>query len=445
MTLAPDIDQPSQASQNQPLSRRGVAALGSTTVLCQVLIGVAGIVAARGLGPEGRGIVGGVLIWAQTLPYLALAGMNSSVTVRVARAPTSGTGVAMGNALAYSALAGGLFLVPALLVIPSTLGSLGPHAHELAVAALMLIPFGILAELLFAILISLNRIRRYNVCRLTGPVLVFGGTISLLILDEINPSTIVAVTLAGSMATLATLAGGVPWRKLVLNLDDLWRDFVFGLKAAVAGWASLVNLRFDVLLMSTFASASQIGFYGVANNAMLPIATVAAAAAGLLTPSVARLGTDTRAQISMIRREVVRYSRFSLLGAAALAAAAPALIPLLFGPAFGPAVVLVWILIPGYVARVWAGMVTAGAIGMRRPGVGNLIEGASLVVTVALLPFLLPRYEAVGAAVTSTTAYVVAGIAAAWVLRRLRRSEASVAPALPAADTRLAVSGQTLE
>jgi hypothetical protein len=53
------------------------------------------------------------------------------------------------------------------------------------------------------------------------------------------------------------------------------------------------------------------------------------------------------------------------------------------------------------------------------------------VVTLALLPFLLPRYEATGAAITSTAAYFVGGLAAAWALRNLGRRQPDPAPSVP--------------
>jgi O-antigen/teichoic acid export membrane protein len=400
-----------------------------------VLIGIAGVIAARSLGPEGRGIVGGVLIWGQTLPYIALMGMNSSLTVRVAGGLECAVASAIGSALAWSALAGAVFLVPALIFIPPTLEALGPDARELAGIALVLIPVGILTELLMAILLALHRIRHYNVCRLASPIILCASTVALHATGRITTTAVVILTVGSTLVSLVASCAGVPWRHMLLLPRELLQDFIFGLKAAIAGWANLVNLRFDVLLMSTFVSASQIGYYGIANNAMLPIATIATAAAGLLMPSVARLGTDAPAQITLIRHEVRRYAGISLLGALLLAAAAPFLIPALFGTAFEPAVVLVWILIPGYVARVWAGMITAGAVGMRRTRVGNTIAGSSLAVTVVLLPLLLPRHGALGAAMTSTAAYIVGGLAAALCLRRLDGPHlvepVEVAPAVP--------------
>jgi O-antigen/teichoic acid export membrane protein len=179
--------------------------------------------------------------------------------------------------------------------------------------------------------------------------------------------------------------------------------------------------------MSAFVSASQVGYYGVANNLMMPVTSLAAAGALLLTPRVAAMGRSgppagvDETQLISIRDEGRRYLLVSTAGAAVLAALAPVAVPLVFGPAFRPVVVLVWVLIPGYIARTYAGMVSAGTLGARRSWVGNLAEGAGFVVTAALLPFLLPRYQALGAAITSTAAYSTAALVAFLSIRRLAR------------------------
>lgn len=404
---------------------RGVGSVGSSIVLSQVLIAAAGVLAARSLGPSGRGIVAGVLIWGQTLPYFALAGVNSSLTVRIARDPAKELATALGSAVVYSLGAGVLILLPSLLIIPPTVASLGPHASELAMLTLALIPIGMLSEMLFAVLLSLGRLRHYNAWRLAGPVTVLIGTVLLAVTANITPTTIVCLTLVAASVTVVAIACNIPWSQFAFRSRVLRQDLAFGIKVAVSGWMGALSVRLDLMVMSTFVPAAQIGLYGVAVNAMMPVATIASAAAAIMTPAVARLGADTRAQISLIRVELRRYMWISILGGGALAVVAPFAVPLLFGSSFEPAVVLVWILIPGCIARALASMVTAGAIGMRRARVGNIVEGVSLAVTAVLLPVLLVRYEAVGAAITSTVAYAVAGALAVWMLARLQRSDDS--------------------
>lgn len=411
-------------SPSKPHGRK-ILWTSSSMVAAQVLMAGAGVLAARKLGPEGRGIATGVLIWSQLLPYIAIAGFNSALTVRVAARPSGTIGTALGNGIAFACVVGGVCTGVAIVILPSILGRLGPDAFVLAIAALSTIPLSLLAQVVAALQLALDRIRLLSVCGVLGPTLILAGTIVLWALEELTPSSFVALTLGGGVASLILSMWKLPWRSARLAPKMLLADARFGLKVAVAGWLSLANVRLDLLVMSTFISASQIGFYSIANNVMIPVTTLAMAAAALLTPAVARIEREVTdvdpvasRQLELIHHQAMRYLLRAALGGAALAAVAPFALPLVYGKSFEPAVAMVWILIPGLVVRTYASIVVAGAIGMRRPSVGNIVEGTALVATLALLPILLPRFDAIGAAVTSTIAYGVAGLTAFVIVRR---------------------------
>lgn len=407
-----------------------VLSTGAALIVAQILMALAGVISSRVLGPSGRGAVTGILVWTQMLPFIALLGVNSALSVRVSSSGRRGLALALGNTLAYSIAVGGVVTIGALAALPSVLNRLGPHAGMISAIALSTIPIAMFAELLFSVNVALDRIRHFIVCRLIGPALLLVSTVLLWAVHALTPeSAVIATVSAGSLvAVLAAI--GLPWRRSALVWRELRSDVVFGAKLAVAGLFELANVRLDLLVMSTFVSSAQIGFYGVANNAMIPVTTVASAAAGLLIPAVARsLGDGSasveakRAQVRAIRREAARYGLLACAGGCLLAIAAPFGIPLIFGHAFKPAVVLIWILIPGYVIRTYASILVAGAVGMRRASVGNTVEGVSLAATAILLPVLLPLYNAVGAAVTSTVAYTVGGLTAVVLIRRLTAKE----------------------
>ena len=79
-------------------------------------------------------------------------------------------------------------------------------------------------------------------------------------------------------------------------------------------------------------------------------------------------------QFASIRKDARRYLLASAAGGVVLATLAPIGVPLLFGSAFQPVVVLVWVLIPEYIARTYFLLVTAGTLSVRRPWVGNVTE-----------------------------------------------------------------------
>ena len=318
--------------------------------------------------------------------------------------------------------------VGAIFLIPPALEHLGANADQLAVWALAAIPTIVLADILLCINIALGRVAFANYCRVAGPILLLAGTVVLTLRHAVTPESIVALTIASGIVSLVVAAVGLPWRRIALSVRELLEDLRFGTKAHLGSIVGMANVRLDLVLMSVFVSASQVGYYGVANNLMAPVTSLGAAGAVLLTPHVAGLvhadhhhGGLDEAQLASTRNQGRMYFMLSVVGAAGLAALAPVVIPLLFGAAFEPVVLLVWVLIPGYVARSYTALISAGTLGMRRPWVGNMTEGAGFLVTLALLPLLLPRYGALGAAITSTAAYCISSLVALLAIRRLRR------------------------
>jgi O-antigen/teichoic acid export membrane protein len=408
---------------------RHLRSVGGTTVAliaAQVTMGVAGVIAARELGPAGRGVVTAVMSWPVLLGWISIAGLSKAASVRVARMQGAALATTLGSAVAYSLVIGGAVALGAIALIPPALAHLGEDAEELAVWALVTIPTIVLADILMFVNVALGRVTLANWCRLTGPLLLLAGTVLLALGRAVTPGRIVALTIASGSVALIIGASGLPWRRIALSVPELFADLKFGAKAHLASILSVANIKLDLVLMSAFVSASQVGYYGVANNLMLPVMSFAAAGALLLTPRVASMADTDRAgidegQLASIRRDGRRYLLVGALGAAGLATLAPVAVPLLFGSAFEAAVVLVWVLIPGYVARTYVMAASAGAVGLRRPWVGNVSEGAGFAVTIALLPMLLPRYDALGAAMTSTAAYCTSALVAMFAIRRLAR------------------------
>ena len=410
---------------------RSVGGTAFALLVCQALMALAGVLAARQLGPAGKGIVAGVTAWPMMLAYLSLLGINSSATVRIAQKRREGLATTLGSAVAYSLVAGGLVSIVAIAAIPSALGHLGSEASSLAIWALATIPLIMLGDILVSVNVALGRVQLANWCRLGPPIMILGGTVALILAHAVTPGRIVAVNILACVPALVIAAVDLPWRRIALKVPELLSDLKFGVKAHLTTVLGIANLRLDVLLMSGVVSASQLGYYSIANNMMIPVLFGAQAAVVILTPRVASMGrADDRggiehAQLATIRAEVRRFGLLGVAGAVFVAVVAPFAVPVVFGKSFEPVVVLVWVLLPGFVARNYSALITAGALGGRRPWVGNAVEGAGVLITVTLLPLLLPRYHALGAAITSTIAYSVSALVASLAIRHIARRAVS--------------------
>jgi O-antigen/teichoic acid export membrane protein len=408
----------------------GLRSVGSTTLAlvgAQVMMAVAGVLAARELGPAGRGVVTAVVSWPILIGHLSLVGLNTAASLRIASGQRVALTRTLGSAAVHSVVVGVAVTLVAILLIPPALAHLGEDTDRLATWALATIPMIILADILMSVNVALGRLSHANWCRVIGPLLLLVGTLLLALRHAVTPQRVVALSITSWIVSLVMAGTGLPWRRIAVSVREHIEDLKFGAKAHLASLVGVANVRLDLVLMSVLVSASQVGYYGVANNLMMPVMSLGAAAAFLITPRVASMGKGdlrggiSEAQLATIRDNGRRYLLASAAGAAMLAAVAPVAIPLLFGDAFEPVVVLVWVLIPGYIARTYAGLVNAGTVGVRRPWVANVTEGAGFAVTAALLPFLLPRYEALGAAITSTAAYGTSALVAVFAFRRLAR------------------------
>jgi O-antigen/teichoic acid export membrane protein len=415
--------------------RSRVAQTSGALILSQVLLGVGGVVAARALGPAGRGTVTGILSWMVAVPSLVLLGMNTALGVRVAQR-TNDLGIASASALAYLAIVGVPIAVVSGLVVPEIVAGLGNDAESIARWAL---PLGVLlamiTEMLFSIAIARRKFFVFNGSRVLTPLIPLLVVVAYAAADRLTPTVVVVATLAGSAACLVWLSASMPWRSARFDRPVFLADVRFGATSAISGWAGLANARLDFLLMSAFVSASQLGYYGVANNVMLPVLTIPAAAATVLVPRVAALLDDEAERDEVIRRQVQlisdvarRYLLVSVIGGMALAVSAPFVIPFLFGESFKPAVVLIWILIPGFVGRALTAIIANAATAMRFPRVGNAAELAAVVVTLVLLAALLPSFAAKGAAIASTAAYLTSALVGVIGLRRLNQAAAARSP-----------------
>ncbi len=178
-----------------------------------------------------------------------------------------------------------------------------------------------------------------------------------------------------------------------------------------------LNARFDLLLLSAFASLATVGSYAVAQLVAELV---------LLFPI--SLGYVLRAEVASRKRgdslagEAMRLngSLVAICVGLVLVAGPPTII-VGYGPGFHSALVPFLILLPGMWFLSTGGLVQDALSGRGRPGLSSLLAGGEVLITIGLDVLLIPRYGAVGGAIGSVCAYTFYGVASIVTISRLDR------------------------
>ena len=178
----------------------------------------------------------------------------------------------------------------------------------------------------------------------------------------------------------------------------------------------LMNLRFDFILLGALAGPAVLGIYAVASKFAELMRLVPTALNYVLYPRFARLGA--REATAEARRLLPRSAALTLVMTPVLAAATYIALPILYGKAFQSAVTPAEIIIIGLSVEGAAAVASAFLLGRGRPGLNSVGMGVGATITVTLDAILIPRYGALGGAITSAVTYLTTTLVLVILARR---------------------------
>jgi len=378
--------------------------------------GLGGVIMARSVGPTVRGEYAAVTSWLGVLLIVGEVGQSAAVCFYVARDPRHArsyvaTSRTMMLFTGTATLACGLVAAPALAHGNPALVS----AYRLTFAASLIGFVG--ASYTFSL--QARSIRRWNLVRLSQPVLGLAGISALWRLRRLTLHTAI-VTLI--VTTAIQLCYACYWcRRTGLARGRFHRELVrplvrYGVTQLIAVTPTAVNMYLDQLVLSQVVPAADLGRYAIAASiTLLPVPLVSA---------IGNVAFPHLAAQRVLSARSRRLQRAAVLASACVASAilfpvaavAHWLVPLVFGPGYRGVVPLLWLLAPGGVFLA-CGQVAGDLLrGLGRPGLVAAAQGLAVVFTVTLLIMLLPVAGVAGAAIASTVAY---GVALAAMTRAL--------------------------
>ncbi|MBA3717018.1 MAG: oligosaccharide flippase family protein [Actinobacteria bacterium] len=413
-------------------SRAPLAGSILTGLVGQAVLIVSGVLAARILGVQDRGYFALLVLFPSVLAQIGSLGLPLAATFELSRDRTRWAEVI--RTLQRPMLV--QFVSLALLhagILAAVFWS-DPHAVRIsALVSLCAVPAILGQSYGTAILQGQQRFLAFNVLRalpataysaaVLAIFLVGGGDLEWVVIGWAIASVVSAAV------TLVVAVRGIALRSARRATGSLHAMLRFGLRGLL-GWTSPVEtFRLDQAVVGLFLTPAALGLY-VVGLAFANLPRFIAQSVGYIAyPRVAaHQGREAWRELWQFFWLAAGASALVVLG---LELGVARLVPLFFGSEFDGAVALTRILLVGALFLSARRVLTDGAQGLGRPGLGTIAELSSWIFLLPALGIFTPLWHARGVALALAVSAALSFVVLLALLVRGRPGpEAAPAPAL---------------
>jgi len=369
-------------------------------------MGLASIVVARMLGPEGQGIVASLLAVVAIAQQFGHLGVYASI-IRFVGADKSLYEKACGNSLMLGTVLGGILtviLIGLAVAYPPLYGDIG--LTYITVYALA-VPFSLIITMFQGVMLSLNRITPYNLLIMLRAFMVFAGAILILKYMGLGIMALVAfLVFVEAFSALLHVASSYVNRKFGLCFDFKFikRMMGYGLKVYVATSLTILVFKFDIVLVNYFLGQAQAGIYSVSAKIAELLYMAPATIALIFFPAATRMGDRSRPFAKKVLLGVGILMLFTSIVSYVLA---EPLVKGLFGEAYAGSTLPFIILIPGIFFISLETILMNYYAAKDMPFFAIATPFIGLFSNIILNIIFIPRYGISAAAATSTISYTL--------------------------------------
>lgn len=391
---------------------------------------LAGVLVARGLGSDGKGIQALVLLIPDMTRAVTHFGFGVASTRQIVKEPAC-SGRTAANLFVFAFTIGSLSCLALYAAFPWLRAFVEARGADRIAAA----GEGLDAAILLAILgLPLLMLEGYVSGALTGRRAILAANLAKLVQTGCYAALVLVFFQLGDVTVTAAVKAWV----LSFVLGDLtalvflWlvvesprrpdlrlmrEAFRFGVKTIPTSISIYLLFRIDLALVRFLRSADEVGVYSIAVSLTLLFQVVGFAVERALVPRImGRSGAETAVLTPIATRS------FLLVGAPAavvMALVCWPLVPLVFGVEYAGAVLPLAIILPGQVIGTIGLFANTDLIGRGFPGYASLSASIALAINIGLNLLLIPSLGIVGAALASLVCYAALGLTLLFFYRRL--------------------------
>lgn len=361
---------------------------------------IVGILTARVLGPDGRGIYALPLV-AASIASSAFSGLNNATTYFMLR-EKAGRGV-----LRPALLTGGVFValgIPVVAILTYTM-----HAGWAALPAILSLPAPAVLAIFYGYQVGTDRVRMNTTYATLNTLTLLATLLVAFALFGREPRAAVIGWLTG---TDVFAAGALVWlfrdaRRLDEAPVSLRAYASYAFRVGAVFLITLLNYRADVYIVAALGRPALLGMYTLAVTGAETLLAATQVTAVVSSPKIGSMESVTDAALltaRCVRNNVI----VALVTCGLLWFAAPLVIRLLYGAAFMPMIPALRLLLIGVFAlSLGSPMSTFFTIRLGKPQVPMMLAGLSAAICIAVALLTVHRLGLVGAALGSTLGYAV--------------------------------------
>ena len=389
---------------------------GNKTIAAFAML-IVGVILARVLGPEGRGLYAAILVVPMLIISFAELGIKRSTIYHVGKKLYKEEDIV--SALIVTVL----FTSTIGVVICAFFFFFNDNPEftlPLIILAVLRIPLRLFRKYAGGVFLGKQQFNRsiflnwLFVITYTATTVLFLLVLKMYVLGALI--SLVISNLIVSIVALFYLLRSNPVKlncelKVVLGLIKL------GLVYAVAIFIMKIHTKIDIYLLNELSSLDQVGYYSIgsrlAEKWQIPFSI-----GGIIIAKSANEKNHSlmNANIAKLFRVTFVFGILSLL---VLFFVAPFLIPLLYGKAWVQSVEIVQYILPGILMLILAKVMGTRLAGIGKPYVLMFVAIPALVINVVLNYMWIPDFGGLGAAMATNVSYTFLTLTGIFVYARV--------------------------
>jgi len=365
-----------------------------------------GALAARLLGPRGRGELAAIQAAPSFIGGLAMLGTHDAVAYYSARSPAE-AGRYLGSAMAIALVSSLFFMAGGYVLMPLILNAQAPEIVGAGRWYLLIAPVYAMVGLPRYPFQGRRDFVPWNVMRIAPNILWIAVLMLAWAWSHAIPS-LVAIANLGAMALLT-----IPFALLTAARipGPFWPDphkmpsmLRYGLPCMATMAPQSLNLWLDQMLMAALLPARQLGLYVVAVAWSGAVSPLLGAVAAVTMPAVAA-SSEKQQRARRLAASVRATAGLAFVLAIAGAAVTPLAIVVLFGERFRASIPAALVLVPAACVLGLNLVLQEGLRGMGQPYAALQAELTGLGMTTLALVALLRPMGIIGASIASLLGY----------------------------------------